>query len=83
MKKAYLNVGEKILLLTLDARVGPSGTIVDVHLDASKSAIAKNTGDDGIGHVVRLVDGYAGLTHFGVHVEDDTGRLYIDEDAGE
>ncbi len=83
--KVYLKPGEKISMLTIDARVGLTGTTADIAIDWNKHQIKRINGDDGIGHILRDdIEGYDGkLIHFGVHVEDESGRLYFDTEWGE
>jgi len=83
--KVYLKAGDKINVLTVDARVGMTGTVVDISIDWSADGIKKVSGTDGVGHVVRSdIEGYNGEAYcFGVHVEDETGKLWFDTEMGE
>ena len=83
MTRVYLNPGDKIDMLTIDARVGLTGTTADLSLDWSQDGIIKRTGAEGVGSVVRTVEGYHGPASFGVHVDDESGRFWFDTDEGQ
>jgi hypothetical protein len=81
MAKVYLQPGEAITLNLQGARVGASGTVVDLLLEC------RNDGAEGIGTVVKagrgceggpIEDGFT----FNVWMEEQSGRLWYDDESG-
>lgn len=85
--KVYLNPGEKISMLTVDARVGVTGTCCDLMIDWNEKGQKQITG----GHIgefhgsgISLLNGTrAELLYFKVYLDDSTGRFWYDNECGE
>jgi hypothetical protein len=85
MNKIYLKPGEEIETLTINARVGVTGTVADVVLDWSETSRKQIHGDEGFGTAVRNGGPLYNndIMHFPVFVEAYSGRLYYDHDLGQ
>ncbi len=77
--KRYLQCGESICL-DFYGRVGPSGTIVDVHADAAEMIEACRNNPDVVGEGVGTI--LRGGVTFDVFIETATGRFWYDEESG-
>ena len=81
MTKVYLQPGEQLSLNGPDARVGATGTVADLSL------LYRNDGDDGVGTVIKSGRwGHSGALRdrltFVVRLEDQSGRLWYDDERG-
>lgn len=84
MAKVYLEPGQAVDLCSASIRIGASGTIVDVQVDWTLTAIRcdqsperDNGGSNAIGQIVDKKN-----KTFSVFLELETGRLWFDDEDG-
>ena len=75
MAQIYLEPGFKFDLRGGSVRVGASGTVVDAVLDWG-DVLAYCGVEDGVGSFTRCGD------TFSVYLEEDTGKLWFDDEFG-